>query len=398
MRTPHARDVLIRVTLPVAQKRLDNAPPAYALKRLRPIYVGAEVYRKSAYHPHHPLAIRRAETVEDLCRALGWLDRDFATSAVASRAELLRFHDADYVDALRQADADGHTPAPWRERFGLGNMENPVFSGVFERASTSVGGSILAARLAAEGRVVFHPAGGTHHGLKARASGFCYFNDSVFAGLEFLDIGLSRIAFVDLDAHHGDGVEEAFASDERIVTISIHEAGRWPRSGALDDRREGRAFNLPVPPGLNDNEFDWLVANAVTALLRRFAPQAIIVICGADALKGDPLSGMALSNVALWRAVEAIAALAPAGVALGGGGYNPWTLARCWSGLWGRIAGHRIPGRLPPAAQSLLANLTCDLVDDEDRDPAWLETLADALNEGPIRGEIRAIGEAALAP
>ncbi len=274
----------------------DGAACAHASRGLRPIYIGAEVYRKPAYHSHHPLAIRRAETVEDICRALGWLNEDFVASPTASRAELLRFHDAAYVDALRQADSDGYTPGPWRERFGLGTMENPVFRGVFDRAATAVGGSVLAARLAAEGRIVFHPAGGTHHGLRARASGFCYFNDPVFAGLEFLDLGLSRIAFVDLDAHHGDGVEEAFAHDERVLTVSIHERGRWPYSGALDDRREGRAFNLPVPEALNDSEFDWLIDNAVSPLLLRFAPQAIVIVCGADALKGDPLSRMALSN------------------------------------------------------------------------------------------------------
>jgi acetoin utilization protein AcuC len=384
------------MTYPVSGVRIGNEPSADAPRRRRPIYVGAEVYRKFAYHSLHPLAVRRVEIVEDLCRALGWLDDGFVVSKVASREELLRFHDSDYVEALSRADLDGHTPATWRERYGIGTMENPVFPGVFERASTSVGGSILAARLAAEGRIVFHPAGGTHHGLRARANGFCYFNDPVFAGLELLGRGFSRVAFVDLDAHHGDGLEEAFASDQRVVTISIHEAGRWPHGGALGDRREGRAFNLPVPPGFNDSEFGWLIDNVVAKLLERFAPQAIVVICGADALKGDPLSRMALSNVALWEAFDRIGAFAPAVVALGGGGYNPWTLARCWSGLWGRIAGHRIPERLPREARLLLASLTCDLVDDDDRDPLWLDTLADAPNRGSIRGEIYAIGEATL--
>src|SRR5690606_37637711 len=124
---------------------------------------------------------------------------------------------------------------------------NPLFPGLFERAATSVGGSILAARLALEGRIAYHPAGGTHHGRPDRASGFCYFNDPAFAILALLEAGLERVLYVDLDAHHGDGVQDAFAADERVHTVSIHEAGRWPGTGAASDTGDGRACNLPVP-------------------------------------------------------------------------------------------------------------------------------------------------------
>src|SRR5207344_3103305 len=106
----------------------------------------------------------------------------------------------------------GNVNAEERTRYGLGTMENPLFPGLFERAATSVGGSILAAQLALEGRVAFHPAGGTHHGRPGRASGFCYFNDPVFAVLTLLRAGLERVLYVDLDAHHGDGVQDAFAA------------------------------------------------------------------------------------------------------------------------------------------------------------------------------------------
>ena len=362
------------------------------------LYVGGQVYRRSGFPASHPLAIPRAAAVEEMCRALGWLDGAFLESPVATRAQLLRFHDAAYVDALERADREGLATLEDRERFALGTMSNPVFSGVFTRASTSVGGSILAAQCAMERRVVFHPAGGTHHGQKARASGFCYFNDPVFAILEMLALGARRVAYVDFDAHHGDGVEDAFADDPRVFTISVHEAGRWPHTGALDERRAGQARNLPVPQGLNDDEFALLVDEAAAPLIRRFQPDGIVCVVGADALRGDPLAKLNLSNGALQRAALRVAALAPAVVMLGGGGYNPWTLVRGWSGLWGRLAGFMTPDPLPAAAKAVLAGFTCDLVDDDDIDPTWLTSLDDPPFGGPVRDEIREIVAAALAP
>jgi acetoin utilization protein AcuC len=275
-----------------------------------------------------------------------------------------------------------------RQRHGLGTMENPLFPGLFERAATSVGGSMRAAGLALEGRVAFHPAGGTHHGRPDRASGFCYFNDPVFALLTLLDAGLERVLYVDLDAHHGDGVQDAFAQDPRVHTVSIHEQGRWPYTGAADDTGGGRSRNLPVPRGFNDSELAFLLENAVLPVAYRVIPQGVVIICGADALQGDPLSSMALSNVALWAAVEELAQLAPATVVLGGGGYNPWTVARYWAGLWGVLSGREIPSTLAQASRAILEPLNCDLIDDEDVRESWRTTLADAPNPGPVRKEI----------
>lgn len=367
-------------------------------RRKAPLFVVSEVYRRAAYGRNHPLAIPRIETAVDLCRSLGWLDEGVYESPIASFSELTRFHTPSYVSALREADRAGFVPAEVRERYNIGTMENPIFSGVFERATTSVGGSIIAAKFALEGRIVYHPAGGTHHAKSDRASGFCFFNDPVFAILTLLDAGLSRVLYVDLDAHHGDGVENAFADDPRVFTISIHEAGRWPHSGARDDRRAGYARNLPVPAAINDEEFVVLIEEAVVPLARRFAPDAVIVTCGADPLKGDPLSSMALSNGALWYAAMRVAASAEVAVVLGGGGYNPWTVGRFWAGLWGCIAGKPIPAILPVAARAILKQLSCDLIDDEDIDPVWLNSLVDPPNSGPVRDEIISLVHGALAP
>jgi acetoin utilization protein AcuC len=367
-------------------------------KRHAPLFIGHEIYRQAAYGSNHPLAIPRVESVTDLCRALGWLRaEEFRDSPRAGDEQLTRFHAPEYVRALRQAAGAGKVDLEARQRFAIGTMENPLFPGVFERAATSVGGSILAAELASEGRIAFHPAGGTHHGRTDRASGFCYFNDPVFAVLALLEAGLDRVFYVDLDAHHGDAVQDAFACDPRVWTISLHEGGRWPYTGDAADTAEGRACNLPVPRGFNDSEFGVLLDEVMLPLGERVAPQAVVAVCGADALAGDPLSSMALSNVSLWSAVVRIAALAPAAVVLGGGGYNPWTVTRYWAGLWGRLSGRVAPATLPANARSVLAGLSCDLIDDEDVLASWLTTLADPPNDGPVREKIEMLRDRALA-
>ena len=361
------------------------------------IFVGHDIYRRAAYGSLHPLAIPRVETVVDLCRALEWLPGErYEVSPCASEDEVARFHDRAYIAALRKASASGEVDSAVRGRHGLGTMENPIFPGVFERASTSVGGSIHAARRALEGRIAYHPAGGTHHGRPARASGFCFFNDPVFAILTLLDAGLGRVAYADLDAHHCDAVQDAFAADARVRMASIHEAGRWPHTGAAADDCGGRALNLPVPGGFHDRELALLMDDVVLPMLARFRPEAIVVTCGADGLEGDPLARMALTNGALWSAVESLSRLAPAVVVLGGGGYNPWTLARCWSGLWARLSGQAIPAVLPEAARAVLAKLSCDLVDDEDVRPEWLSTIGDAGVDAAVRPAVLALRDAAL--
>ena len=357
-----------------------------------PLYIGSEVFRRAAFGSNHPLKIVRHSAVLDLVRILDWLrDDDFRTPQPATVAQLTGFHDSHYVEALQYADSTGRVDPETRERYGIGTLENPVFDGLFERAATTVAGSIMAARLALEGHVIFHPSGGTHHGRRDRASGFCYFNDHVFAVRTFLEEGCQRVLYVDLDAHHCDGVEEAFVDESRVMTLSIHEQDRWPYSGAADDRRNGGARNFSVPREFNDSELHFLVDNAVIPIAGRFAPDAIVMCCGADSLAGDPLSTMQLSNVALWDTVDRLLEFEVPTVILGGGGYNPWTVCRYWAGMWGRLTGQAIPAALPPAAVEMLTLMECDLVDDEDIDPRWLTTLADTPYDGPVRPEIESL-------
>lgn len=364
-----------------------------------PRFIGSEIYRASSYGTRHPLAIPRVSTCIDLSRALGWLPDDaYIDSPMATPDQLARFHDPDYIAALIEAEARQSVPAAVRHRYNIGRNGNPIFPEIFRRPATACGGSLLAADLLLEGVTVYSPAGGTHHGRPDHASGFCYFNDPALAILRLLDGGLERVLYLDLDAHHGDGVQDAFAADDRVLTISLHEANRWPMragspGGTVGDREGG--LNLPVPPGFNDSELAYLMDHTVWPLAESFQPDAVVLQCGADALEEDPQSKLALSNRALWRVVGVLRDLARRLLVLGGGGYNPWSVARCWTGVWGTLNGLEIPDRLPGEAEILLRALTWRHSRGRNPPEHWFTSLADRPNDGPVRQEIRALARAA---
>jgi acetoin utilization protein AcuC len=352
-------------------------------------FIGSEIYRRSRYGGKHPLAIPRVSLVIDLCRALGWLpDGAYFEAGPATAAQLERFHDPDYVRAVADCERKQCATAEQRERYGLGANGNPVFGEVFRRPATACGATLVAAELLRDGGIVHSPAGGTHHGRRSRASGFCYFNDPVLGILAFLDQGLGRVAYVDLDAHHCDGVEDALGGDPRVLIVSVHEAGRWPRTGGASVPARG-IHNFPVPPGFNDGELDYLLQAAILPTLAAFAPEALILQCGADALADDPMSKLALSNRAYWSAVRRMMGLAPRLLVLGGGGYNPWAVARCWSGIWAALNEIGVPERLPPAAEAVLRGVQWSHSLARNPPEAWFTTLADAPRPGPVRAEIR---------
>jgi acetoin utilization protein AcuC len=202
--------------------------------------------------------------------------------------------------------------------------------------------------------------------------------------------------YLDLDAHHGDGVQDAFAGDARVLTVSIHEAGRWPHTGLPADRADGSARNLAVPPGYNDTEARFLLHEAVLPLIERFRPQAIMVQCGADALEEDPLARLSLSNNAYWATVAAVMTTSPRLILLGGGGYNPFTVARCWAGLWATLNGFQIPEILSPEAETILRRLVYNRAAGRNPPAHWMTTLRDQPREGPVREEIRELAAVTL--
>lgn len=363
----------------------------------RPRYVGSEIYRGSTYGKSHPLAIPRVSTCTDLVRAMGWLNEEqFVVAPMAERAAVERFHEPAYVAALERAEATQGVSEEDRARFFIGAENNPVYPEIYRRPMTSAGGVMLACGMVMEGGVVHCPGGGTHHGRPGRASGFCYLNDPVLGIMTWLEAGLENVVYLDIDAHHGDGVQDAFADDERVLTISVHEAGRWPHTGLLEDRARGAARNLPVPRGFNDSEMRWVMERAVLPLIEARRPQAIFLQCGADALEEDPLAKLSLSNNAHRAVADAMRRMAPRLVVTGGGGYNPYTVGRCWAGVWAVLNDIAIPERTTAEAEAVLRALRYNRAAGRNPPEHWFTTIRDAPREGLVRDEVKHLAETTL--
>lgn len=325
----------------------------------------------------------------DLCRAMGWLPAaQYRTSPRAKAAALGLFHTADYVAALQRVEKTQVATDQDRERHGLGTLSNPVFPAMFRRPATGAGGVMLAAEMLRAQGVVHVPGGGTHHGMADRANGFCYLNDPVLALLALRRQGFQRLAYIDIDAHHPDGVEAALGQDGDILMISVHEENRWPFTGRLEDRGAGQVYNLPVPRGFNDTEMRAVLEGLILPQVQAFRPEVIVLQCGADALEEDPLARLSLSNNAHWAVVAALAAMTDRFLVLGGGGYNPWSVGRCWAGVWATLNGIAIPDRLPDAAESVLRGLTWNGGGRPLPAAHMFTTLRDAAREGPVRAEV----------
>jgi acetoin utilization protein AcuC len=355
---------------------------------MKPCLIGSEIYRLPVFKPPHPLAVPRAMLACDLIRAQGWLaGSQYIESPIASPAELGLFHTPGYIAALQRAENEQHLPMEIRELTRIGADSNVIHPAVFRRPATSAGGALLAAELTANGGIAYAPGAGNHHGMPGRASGFCFVNDIALAILRWRKLGVRRIAYLDLDAHHGDGVEYAFADDPHVLTISVHEAGRWPRTGTSSDPARA-IWNFPVPAGFHDAELAALLGVKILPLIRAFAPDGLIILPGADALADDPMSKLELSNNAIWDAVRAVMPLAPRLAVFGGGGYNPFSLARCWAGVWAVLNDIDIPERLSPDAQSLLRPVEYFRAAGRNPPARWFETLRDPAASAPVRAQI----------
>jgi acetoin utilization protein AcuC len=272
----------------------------------------------------------------------------------ASERDIAKFHAPEYLDVLKAANAG--TQPPHGGAFGLGPGDNPVFRGLWEAAQLVAAGSLLAADLVATGQAdrVFHFAGGLHHALRERASGFCYVNDAVLAILRLRERGL-RVAYVDIDAHHGDGVQYAFYDDPQVLTISTHERGErlFPGTGFVNELGEGDAagfsVNLPLEAYTDSQVYLPAFEAVVPPLLERFKPDVIVAQLGIDSHRTDPLTHLGLDIQGFARAFARILPLAPRVIALGGGGYDIRNVARGWTAAWAVLNGVELPGALPAA-------------------------------------------------
>ena len=210
------------------------------------IFLGSDIFRGSGYGPGHPLNIPRVWPVIDICRAQGWLnDSQFEMVPPATAKELECFHTPEYIQALIDAEKTQVLDEIRSKRHNIGNHSNPIYQEIYRRPATAAKASLQGAYYLISGKHsrVFNPSGGTHHGFPDSANGFCFVNDPAIALTTLYHNTSKKIAYVDIDAHHPDGVQNNFSHLERIILFSVHEADRWPRTGKKDDVGGGNAQN-----------------------------------------------------------------------------------------------------------------------------------------------------------
>ncbi|MEK6592743.1 MAG: acetoin utilization protein AcuC [Pseudomonadota bacterium] len=343
------------------------------------VLINAVTLRQRPYRNNHPLAIPRTALAIDLIRAYDALTGDeLLPGRVAKTEELAWFHTDDYIAALRAAEANGRLQDGDRERYQLGTVENPYFDRLFTIPARATGGSIQAAEEVLKGRVAFNPAGGMHHARAASAQGFCYFNDPVLGILRLRQAGW-RVLYVDIDAHHGDGVEAAFIADPEVLTLSLHmdTAYAYPfRDGQLTDcgGEQGgySTINVPLPQGTHDAECRLLFDAVWQPALEKFKPDAVVLQAGTDMLAADPLGKLKISTECFLDIARTVMNSAPRHadgtprlLVTGGGGYHPLLLARAWTGLWALLSGRELPEAIPAAGAEVLRNAGWNLDEDE---------------------------------
>ena len=331
---------------------------------LQTAFLYTEHYFNYDYGAAHPLKIERLRLTFELCKSYGLFELPgtaLIETVPAADAEILRFHTPEYVDVLKQASR-GKVRGFFSH--GLGPGDNPIFSGLWEWSLLSAGASLQCAHLVSEGKVpiAFNIAGGLHHAMPDRASGFCYVNDPVLTILHFLDGG-KRVMYLDIDAHHGDGVQWTFYEDSKVLTISFHQDGRtlFPGTGSVMEIGRGQGLgysvNVPMLPGTDDAVFWDGFSAIVPALLERYKPDVVVSQLGVDTFWNDPLASLELSTHGFCKVISFLKEHARAWVALGGGGYNVSNVARAWTLAWAIMNNVELDDDLPESVTQAMSEV-----------------------------------------
>jgi acetoin utilization protein AcuC len=319
-----------------------------------------DIARAYDFGASHPLRPERVLLTYDHIRELGLIDlvRE-VPSQPATDAEILAVHAPDYVQIVKAIDAGTAEPRAGFQ-YGLGTGDNPIFDGMHPASAAVCGASITAAELVARGEVEhsFNPAGGLHHARRAEASGFCIYNDPAAAIAKILELQPDwRVAYLDVDVHHGDGVQWIFYDDPRVLTISFHQSGRYlyPGTGFTDEIGEGAgigtSMNVPLLPYTGEADYLWALDRVLTEGLGAFQPDVMVTQLGADTHYGDPLANLGLTMTAYPPMAKLIhdavhAHCAGRWVATGGGGYQAETVVpKVWTIHFAEMCGatERIP-------------------------------------------------------
>ncbi|KAI0747951.1 histone deacetylase RPD3 [Daedaleopsis nitida] len=286
----------------------------------------------------HPMKPQRMRITHELVSAYDMLPKMQVLRAKRATAEsMTKFHTDEYVDFLSKVTYSNVEKLTCKGTRFLVGEDNPAFDGVFEFCSISAGGSVAAAHrlMNGEADIAINWAGGLHHAKKREASGFCYINDIVLAILEMLR-SVPRVLYIDIDCHHGDGVEEAFYTTDRVMTCSFHKFGEYfPGTGTLFDRGRGKgrgyAVNVPLKDGVTDESFKVLFEPIIDKIIEVYQPSAIVLQCGADSLSGDKLGCLNLTMKGHASCVQYVRKKNIPLLLLGGGGYTVKNVARAWT-------------------------------------------------------------------
>jgi acetoin utilization protein AcuC len=364
----------------------------------RTVFIYSEKLWERGFGPQHPLKPERLKRTYKLLSAYNAFDGKrsrVVPPRPATEEELALFHTPEYIKAVQRLSRGEKGVEARRYNFGPG--DNPVFPGMYESAGLKVGGAIRAAELLLDGEaeIAFNFSGGLHHAGPDHASGFCIFNDAAVVIHYLLRHGL-RVAYVDIDAHHGDGVQAAFYDTDQVLTISIHESGEYlfPGSGFPVELGTGPgwgyAANLPLAPRTSDAIYLWAFAQIVPPLVARFSPDIIVSQLGVDTHYQDPLAHLSLTTCGYEALVRAIKELGTPWLALGGGGYDLSVVPRAWTLAYGVMNGQEFPDELPPAyateyGSGRLHDANSPTMDEETEERAWryarmgVKALQDAL-------------------
>ncbi len=304
-------------------------------------------------HPMRPVRLRYTYELLRGYEAFEHENSVLVSPRPAAEDELGWLHTPQYIEAVRRLSAGEGTQEAHRFNFSL-QGDNPYYAGMYEAATLSSGATLLAAEMIADRSVdvAFNISGGLHHAAAGHASGFCVFNDPALAVHYFLRQGM-RVVYVDVDAHHGDGVQEAFFDDDRVLTISVHESGRYlfPGTGFVGEQGQGQgrgySVNLPLFPYTSDDVYLDAFKQVVPPLIRAFAPDVLVTQLGIDSYHSDPLTHLQLTTLGFVEVIREFAALGLPWLATGGGGYDLMAVARAWTLAYGVMLGEEWPDTLP---------------------------------------------------
>lgn len=325
-------------------------------------FIYSQELEKYHYPSDHPFHVGRARKVRQVLKSMGLLSGDGRSEVAPTAAEritLKKFHSPRYLHALQTA-SKGKWDVEALE-MGIGTGDCPVFKGLYEYSVLACGATLTGAKLilAGSANVAFNPSGGFHHAGPEKASGFCYINDVALACV-ILAEKKKRVLYLDVDVHHGDGVAQAFYDRCDVMTISLHETPRilFPGTGFEDEigtgRGKGYCVNVPLPVGTYDQAYMKAFEEIALPLIGAYKPDIIVLQLGADALAGDPLAHLRLTNNVYADIISQLLRFNKPILATGGGGYNVDNTVRAWALAWTVLCGMPTAQDLNPTVAGVM--------------------------------------------